>query len=63
MLDDHNEVLIGTENRSTILPFLNKWIRVPENYQDICQQATREMHRADFVATWHIVTAWGNKPE
>ncbi len=44
---------------STYLPFLQKWIRVPDDYEEICQQALHEMQQPDFVATWHLLTAWG----
>jgi ubiquinone/menaquinone biosynthesis C-methylase UbiE len=52
----------------TYLPFLRKWTRVPDDYEAMCQQALREMHQPDFVATWKLLTAWGtplwkNPPE
>jgi hypothetical protein len=46
----------------TVLPFLQKWTRVPDDYEDIYQQALREMHHPDFVATGHLLTAWGTNP-
>ncbi|HLI71629.1 MAG TPA: class I SAM-dependent methyltransferase [Ktedonobacteraceae bacterium] len=46
----------------TGLPFLQKWTRVPDNYEEICQQALTEMQQPDFVATWHVLTAWGTAP-
>lgn len=46
----------------TALPFLRKWTHVPENYEEISQQALDEMQQADFAATWHWVTAWGDAP-
>jgi ubiquinone/menaquinone biosynthesis C-methylase UbiE len=46
----------------TGLPFLRKWTQVPDNYEEIYQQALNEMQQADFVATWHVVTAWGRVP-
>lgn len=46
----------------TILPFLRKWSSVPEDYQDLCQQARLEMQQPDFVATWNMLTAWGKVP-
>ena len=42
-------------------PFLHKWTRVPENYEEILQQAMNEQMQPDFVASWHLLTAWGNK--
>jgi len=46
----------------TVLPFIRKWTRVPDNYEEIYQQALVEMQEPDFVATWRLLTAWGNKP-
>lgn len=45
-----------------IAPFLQKWIVLPENYEQLCLQAQQEMAQPDFVATWHMITAWGTKP-
>lgn len=45
----------------TVLPFLNKWIRVPKDYQEIYAQALNEMQQPDFVATGDLLTAWGIK--
>ena len=48
----------------TLLPFLRKWTRVPDDYEDIYQQALREMQRPDFVAIGSLLTAWGiNAPK
>lgn len=44
----------------TLRPFIQKWTRVPEDYDAIYQQALIEMQQADFVATWRFVTAWGS---
>jgi ubiquinone/menaquinone biosynthesis C-methylase UbiE len=41
-------------------PFLRKWIRLPEDYENICQQALSEMQQPDFVAKLHMLTVWGN---
>lgn len=46
----------------TLLPFLEKWTRVPKDYQALCQQAFSEMQQPDFVATLHLLTAWGINP-
>jgi ubiquinone/menaquinone biosynthesis C-methylase UbiE len=45
----------------TILPFLKKWIRVPEDYETIYQQAFSEMQQPDFVGMVGVLTAWGTK--
>ncbi len=42
-----------------MVPFLQRWMRVPDNYQTLCQQAQVDMHKPDFTATWHMLTAWG----
>jgi ubiquinone/menaquinone biosynthesis C-methylase UbiE len=43
----------------TMEPFLRKWVRLPGDYGDLCQQASREMDDPDFVATVPLVTVWG----
>lgn len=45
------------------LPFMNRWIRVPDDYEAIYQQALVEMRQPDFAATWEMVTAWGQVPQ
>jgi hypothetical protein len=45
------------------LPFLQHWVHVPSNYEEIYQQAKREMLQPDFVATWRLLTVCGIKPE
>ena len=45
------------------LPFFQRWTRVPSNYEEIYQQALKEMRESDFVATWHLLTAWGIRPK
>lgn len=55
------------ENRKlgyrTALPFLRKWIRVPDNYEELYQQMLDELQQPDFVATVGLLTAWGTVPE
>jgi len=46
----------------TALPFYRKWGQAPEDYEEICQQALSQMQQPDFVATWNLLTAWGNSP-
>ncbi|HTK07884.1 MAG TPA: class I SAM-dependent methyltransferase [Ktedonobacteraceae bacterium] len=43
----------------TILPFLRKWTRIPDNYEEFYQQMLHEMQQPDFVATWDLLTVWG----
>jgi ubiquinone/menaquinone biosynthesis C-methylase UbiE len=45
-----------------LLPFFEKWTRVPEDYAEICKQALKEIQHPDFVGTWTLVTAWGRRP-
>lgn len=47
----------------TTLPFVRKWARVPENYEQMYDEAVHDMQQADFVATWNLLTAWGVTPE
>ncbi|HEY1351585.1 MAG TPA: methyltransferase domain-containing protein [Ktedonobacteraceae bacterium] len=51
-----------TSTIQNVRPFLQKWIVLPDNYEQICQQAQRDMQRANFVAIWHLITAWGTQP-
>jgi ubiquinone/menaquinone biosynthesis C-methylase UbiE len=42
-----------------IRPFLNKWLRLPADYEQQYQQALEEMQRPDFVARGTLLTVWG----
>lgn len=44
----------------TVVPFLKKWIRLPDDYEDIYQQALVEMQAPDFFADGYLLTAWGS---
>ncbi|HEY0756875.1 MAG TPA: class I SAM-dependent methyltransferase [Ktedonobacteraceae bacterium] len=46
----------------TILPFLQKWTHVPENYDALYQEMLSEMQQPDFAATAGLLTAWGITP-
>lgn len=46
----------------TVLPFLRKWIAVPDDYEEIYQQMLHEIQQPDFVATGGVLTVWGTKP-
>ncbi len=37
-------------------------MRVPDDYEEIYQQMLSDMQQPDFVATWGLLTAWGNTP-
>jgi ubiquinone/menaquinone biosynthesis C-methylase UbiE len=45
-----------------LLPFLNKWSHLPDDYEEIYQRAVNEMRHPDFVATWKLLTVWGINP-
>jgi ubiquinone/menaquinone biosynthesis C-methylase UbiE len=45
------------------VPFLNKWTNVPSDYQEIYQQALKEMQEPDFFTTATLLTAWGIRPQ
>ena len=40
-----------------------KLVAIPDNYEELYQQAVYEMQQPDFVATWNLLTAWGTKPQ
>jgi ubiquinone/menaquinone biosynthesis C-methylase UbiE len=46
----------------TLLPFIRKWARLPEDYQTLRQQVLSDMQQPDFVAKWRLLTVWGHKP-
>jgi ubiquinone/menaquinone biosynthesis C-methylase UbiE len=43
----------------TIVPFFQKWTRVPDDYEKIYQQALSDIQQPGFVATWPLLTVWG----
>jgi ubiquinone/menaquinone biosynthesis C-methylase UbiE len=46
----------------TTVPFMRKWMKLPEDYDAIYQQALTDMQQPDFVAHWAFLTAWGEAP-
>jgi ubiquinone/menaquinone biosynthesis C-methylase UbiE len=46
----------------TLLPFLKKWIKVPDDYEAIYQQMLTEIHQPDFESTLTYLTIWGTTP-
>lgn len=46
----------------TIVPFLRKWTRVPDDYETIYQQMLSEVQQSDVAAPWSLLTTWGNTP-
>ena len=43
----------------TTLPFVRKWSQVPEDYEQLYQQALSEMQQQGFMEAWTLLTAWG----
>ena len=46
----------------THVPFLRKWMSLPDNYEETYQQMLYEIEQPGFVATWKLLTAWGSNP-
>ncbi|HEX7735170.1 MAG TPA: methyltransferase domain-containing protein [Ktedonobacteraceae bacterium] len=44
-----------------ITPFVAKWWRIPENYDDLYRQTMEEITRPDFVARRKFLVVWGQK--
>jgi DNA-binding transcriptional regulator of glucitol operon len=36
---------------------------VPDDYEEIYQQALKDIQQPGFVATWNILTAWGTNKD
>ncbi|HEX7736036.1 MAG TPA: class I SAM-dependent methyltransferase [Ktedonobacteraceae bacterium] len=67
-----HKIRAGTENGQlffedmkhlfrTNVPFLHKWIKVPDDYEGLYQQMLYEMQQPDFAVTGQTITAWGVK--
>jgi SAM-dependent methyltransferase len=41
--------------------FLNKWVRLPDDYDEIHQRMVREMNAPDCVTITNFMTVWGTK--
>ncbi|HVU69149.1 MAG TPA: class I SAM-dependent methyltransferase [Ktedonobacteraceae bacterium] len=46
----------------TSLPFIRKWTHLPNDYEELSQQALADMEQPGFVATWLIRTVWATVP-
>ena len=44
-------------------PFLQKWMRVPDDYEETYQQALSDIRRPGFEARWTLLTVWGRNPQ
>lgn len=45
----------------TLIPFLQKWLRLPEDFEQLAHQTARDTQQPEFLATWKLITAWGTK--
>ncbi len=45
----------------TLKPFIQKWVRLPDNYDQLYQQMLQEINQPDFICTGNALTAWGQK--
>lgn len=43
----------------TLRPFIEKWTHVPSDYEILCSQVESELGQPEFVASLHVLTAWG----
>ncbi len=46
----------------TVRPFVQKWGCFSKDYDEICQQALKEMQQSDFHCISPVLTAWGTRP-
>ncbi|GAC1637054.1 MAG: hypothetical protein NVS4B9_30210 [Ktedonobacteraceae bacterium] len=46
----------------TLIPFLRKWTKVPDDYEQIYRHMLAEIQQPDFVVEWKLLTAWGTNP-
>ncbi len=44
----------------TLQPFMRRWLRLPDDYEQIYRQALTEIQQPGFVAKWSLLTAWGS---
>ncbi|MBO0781287.1 MAG: methyltransferase domain-containing protein [Ktedonobacteraceae bacterium] len=41
------------------VPFMKRWVRLPDDYEELYQQALVEMQSPDFLVTVKLLTVWG----
>lgn len=46
----------------TIRPFLQRWTRVPGNYDELYQQMLADTRQPDFAGSLNLFTVWSTKP-
>lgn len=44
-----------------LVPFFRKWVRVPDDYEAIYQQAIADMEQPGFMIPGYLLTAWGTR--
>ena len=47
----------------TIRPFLQKWTKLPDNYEQLTQQAVADMADPGFEASFQLRTVWGTNTQ
>ncbi len=47
----------------TIRPFLQKWTKLPDNYEQLMQQAVADMAHPGFEANFQLLTVWGTNTQ
>ena len=45
----------------TFQPFLRKWVRLPDDYEEIYQRMVKETNEPTFVAKMNMLSAWGTR--
>ncbi len=45
----------------TMVPFLQKWTTIPDDYDAIYQQAFSDLNQPDCISRWSLFTVWGTK--
>ncbi len=46
----------------TFKPFIQKWSRLPDDYDQLYQQMLNELKEPDALVVWTFLTAWGDVP-
>lgn len=46
----------------TTIPFLRKWVALPDNYDELYQQMLHEIEQPGFIAHASMLTVWGQAP-
>ena len=47
----------------TMRPFLHKWTKLPDNYEQLMQQAVVDMADPGFEASFQLLTVWGENTQ